>query len=228
VPDSGLVKASLEYKNSEDVGILTEIPFGLKPTDYTISASTSWKQTPAKGKSAPKSEYTGSLPKTLTMDVLFVNNYTGKTVAVWLVCQELLNMTRPTPASVDKNKPSSPVLLFRWGKLVPFMDCRLKSATIKYTMFDDQGEITMATASITLEEVESDLPGQNPTSGGVPGNRAHVVSEGDSLPAIAFREYDDAALWRGLADLNGIDDPMRLRIGQRLIVPPFEQVVARS
>ena len=79
-----------------------------------------------------------------------------------------------------------------------------------------------------LERVLAETPKQNPTSGGPLGNRAHVVSDGDSLASIAYREYDDAALWRGLADLNGIDDPMALRIGQRLIVPPFEQVAARS
>jgi nucleoid-associated protein YgaU len=83
-------------------------------------------------------------------------------------------------------------------------------------------------AQIVLERVQAETPKQNPSSGGLSGNRAHVVSEGDSLHSIAFREYDDPALWRGLADLNGIDDPMRLRAGQRLIVPPFEQAAARS
>jgi nucleoid-associated protein YgaU len=107
-------------------------------------------------------------------------------------------------------------------------DCHLKSVTIKLQEFDETGKTTRAVATISLEEVLADTPRQNPTSGGPAGNRAHVVAAGDSLASIAFREYDDAALWRGLADLNGIDDPMRLRIGQRLLVPPYADVAARS
>ena len=107
-------------------------------------------------------------------------------------------------------------------------DCHLKQATIKLQEFDQTGKTTRATATITLEQVTSDTKRQNPTSGGPASNRAHVVGAGDSLASIAFREYDDAALWRGLADLNGIDDPMRLQVGRRLIVPPYADVAARS
>jgi nucleoid-associated protein YgaU len=120
------------------------------------------------------------------------------------------------------------VLRFEWGILSPPFDVHLKSVTVKHQEFDETGKPTRATASIVLEEVSDPPKKQNPTSGGPAGNRAHVVSDGDSLASIAFREYDDPALWRGLADLNGIDDPMRLRLGQRLIVPPIADVAARS
>ncbi len=226
--DSALVKASLEAPEEED--ILT-VHFQFNPTEYTMTANTSWKQTPAKGKKAPKSEYTGNLPMTLTMDVLFDDNWgpdhsdIGEGADFW--AGTLQEMTLPTSASVGKKKPSAPELLFRWGSQVPFK-CHLKTVTVKYLMFKEDGTPTRAMASLVLEEIEDEPPRQNPTSGGPGGNRAHVVGEGDSLASIAFREYDDAALWRGLADLNGIEDPMGLRIGQRLIVPPYEHVAARS
>jgi nucleoid-associated protein YgaU len=223
--DAAPVRASLTYK---DPGEGPEVSFTFNPTEYTVSATTSWKQTPAKGKGAPKSEYTGNLPKTLTMDVLFVENWQGRDTNVELALIDLMLMTEPSDTSVSKDKPSSPVLLFRWGKRVPFFDCHLKSATVKYQMFNEEGDVTRATATIVLEEILAETPKQNPTSGGPSGNRAHVVTEGDSLASIAFREYDNAALWRGLADLNGIDDPMGLRVGQRLIVPPYERAAARS
>jgi nucleoid-associated protein YgaU len=204
VGKSALVKAGLIPK---DTGEAAGVWFMFNPTEYTITAQSSWKQTPAKGKTGPKSEFTGTLPQTLAMDVL---------------------LTKPSDPSIAKGKPSPPVLLFQWGDSPQFYDCHLKSVSVKYTMFDAKGNPTRATASIVLERVLAETPKQNPTSGGPVGNRAHVVSDGDSLPSIAYREYDDAALWRGLADLNGIDDPMALRTGQRLIVPPFEQAAARS
>ncbi len=222
-----LVRASLEYK---DPGEGINVKFSFNPTEYTITAASSWKQTPAKGKEGPTSEFTGTLPQTLSMDALFTNDGAkasgGDDVVVSTF--NLREMTKPSSASVSKEKPSAPVLLFKWGKNIEFYECHLKSVTIKYTLFDEKGDATRATASIVLERVQAETPKQNPSSGGLSGNRAHVVSEGDSLHSIAFREYDDPALWRGLADLNGIDDPMRLRAGQRLIVPPFEQAAARS
>ena len=223
--DSALVKASLQYK---DPGEGEHVKFAFNPTEYTISASQTWKQTPAKGKDGPKSEFTGTLPETLSMDVLFLDHWAGKKIDVVVETFNLRQMTKPSIASVNKDKPSAPVLLFHWGQQIEFYDCHLKSVSIKYTMFNAEGDPTRAVASIVLERVLAEVPKQNPTSGGPGGNRAHVVGDGDTLASIAWHEYDNAALWRGLAELNGIDDPMRLRIGQRLIVPPFEQTAARS
>jgi len=49
----------------------------------------------------------------------------------------------------------------------------------------------------------------------------YQVIEGDSLPDLAQRFYDDAALWRLLADYNALDDPNHLRPGQVLVLPPL-------
>jgi nucleoid-associated protein YgaU len=225
---SALVKAGLIPK---DTGEALGVWFMFNPTEYTITATSSWKQTPAKGKDGPKSEFTGTLPQTLAMDVLFVQDWGGPNKEIHDVIADTFNireLTKPSDPSIAKGKPSPPVLLFHWGDAPQFYDCHLKSVSVKYTMFDAKGNPTRAIASIVLERVLAETPKQNPTSGGPIGNRAHVVSDGDSLPSIAYREYDDAALWRGLADLNGIDDPMALRVGQRLIVPPYEHVAARS
>jgi hypothetical protein len=225
VANTAPVRATLEYIDSNEG---PPVEFGFNPTEYTLTASTSWKQTPSKGKGSPKSEYTGNLPETVTIDAIFIASWGGRKVDVFYDLLNLRGMCWPTDESSMQAKPSAPALMFRWGKHIIFSPCHLKTVTIRHTMFDETGEVTRATASITLEEVLEETPRQNPTSGGLAGSRAHVVASGDSLASIAFREYDNAALWRGLADLNGIDDPMRLRVGQRLIVPPFEQAAARS
>ena len=93
-------------------------------------------------------------------------------------------------------------------------------------MFTADGLPIRATCQVTLDELSGDAPKQNPTSGGLVPHRVHQVVEGDSLPAIAFREYGIPALWRTVAGLNGIDDPMRLRPGARLLLPPLEDVTA--
>jgi nucleoid-associated protein YgaU len=49
---------------------------------------------------------------------------------------------------------------------------------------------------------------------------------GDTLAAVAFREYGDATLWRAIADANLIDDPLRVRPGTELLIPPAVEAAA--
>ena len=53
----------------------------------------------------------------------------------------------------------------------------------------------------------------------------HRVVTGDTLAALAYAEYDDPEMWRLLAAFNGIDDPLRLRIGSLLMLPAPEELI---
>jgi len=46
-----------------------------------------------------------------------------------------------------------------------------------------------------------------------------VVRRGDTLSGIAAAEYLDPALWRPIADQNGLDDPLDLEPGMVLLLP---------
>ncbi len=51
------------------------------------------------------------------------------------------------------------------------------------------------------------------------GPRRYTVRAGDTLQRIAHEQLGDADEWRELANLNGIRDPRRLRVGQVLRLP---------
>ncbi len=68
------------------------------------------------------------------------------------------------------------------------------------------------------------LGAMNPTSGGTPGRSARVLQAGDSLAAIAQTTYADASLWREIAEVNGIDDPLDLPPGYALFLPAASEV----
>ena len=65
-------------------------------------------------------------------------------------------------------------------------------------------------------------PFQNPTSGGAAGHRSRVLGQGETLGLIASEEYGDAKQWRHIATANNIDNPIRLRAGTVLRLPPIE------
>jgi nucleoid-associated protein YgaU len=52
--------------------------------------------------------------------------------------------------------------------------------------------------------------------------------EGDSLQSIAYRELGKAAYWRAIADLNGIDDPLRVTAGTVLLIPSVADAARAS
>jgi len=51
--------------------------------------------------------------------------------------------------------------------------------------------------------------------------KVYTVQRGDTLQAIAYREYDNPSEWRRIAEANAVDDPLALEPGTRLLVPPI-------
>ena len=120
-----------------------------------------------------------------------------------------------------------PFVTFRWGsvdlpKSVPV------SLSIQFALFHPNGEPIRAHVDLELAQAEkastasssgADQP-QNPTTIAAGGLRMHRVRDGDSLPLLAFDAYGDPTLWREIAEANDVDDPLRLRSGTELTIPP--------
>jgi hypothetical protein len=121
-----------------------------------------------------------------------------------------------------------PMVTFQWGPPeVAFMyDCNVVNVNIDYNRFASTGIPLRAVVNITLQEQPSlfgTLP-TNPTSGGLPGRQAHTVTAGESLAGIATQRYGHPGRWRAVADCNDIEDPLRVRPGQRVYLPNPEEL----
>jgi nucleoid-associated protein YgaU len=204
-----------------------ELTFRFNPKEYSISKSATWNRPTTKGaKRATKPEFGGVQPRSLQME-LFFDDWEGRKDLVKDI-ETLLGWLQPTEKTINTKKPQPHLLTFKWGsKQGPFKGF-LKSVSAKYTMFDSDGGPVRATAQITLEEVAIEAAGQNPTSGSAGSRRTHLVAAGDSLHSIAYAEYDDPNLWRGLAAYNGIDDPLRVTPGSRLLIPSADEAAGLS
>ncbi len=226
MPSAGAkpTKASLEVDSGELAG--KKLVFMFNPAEYTIAKSASWTRPTTSGaKSSTKPQFQGSNAQTLTMEIFFDEFETGGEVATKV--QTLFDWLKPTDQSVQKKKPEPPILKFVWGSNPALSNFRayIKSVSAKYTMFKTDGTPSRASANITLEEVPVDPKKQNPTSGAIHSRATHVMREGDSLASVAYGEYGDAALWRGLAAFNEIDDPGRVPPGSRLLLPTIDEVL---
>jgi len=120
-----------------------------------------------------------------------------------------------------KNKKGRPPRVrFQWGQAWSF-DAVITSITQKFTLFKADGTPVRATLDVSFQQVKdaSLYPAQNPTSGGIGGERVWTVREGDTLSAIAYAEYGDSNRWRPIADANRLTRVRRLKPGTLLAIP---------
>jgi hypothetical protein len=117
-----------------------------------------------------------------------------------------------------------PILRFMWGFGAPLNNTtvNLESVTIDYQRFDFSGTPVWAKVGLTLVEYSSPWGPTNPTSGGVAGRTKHVLSQGENVMQIAQRAYGSPNAWRRVAEANGVDDPLRLKPGRTLMLPPAD------
>jgi len=202
-----------------------KLSFMYNPAELTTAKSANWNRPQQKGAgSAGKPQFTGAGPQTVQMEIWF-DAWDAADADVTGCVKTLFEWTKPTPASIKKKLPRPPVLGFQWGsnQILQNLMFFLKTVNAKYVLFKPDGTPIRASATISLEEVPEDPPGQNPSSGSRESRRSHLVGAGDSLHSVAYREYGDAGLWRGIAAFNEIDDPLRVAAGTRILVPTADE-----
>ncbi|WP_347353667.1 LysM peptidoglycan-binding domain-containing protein [Intrasporangium sp.] len=206
---------------------IDKISFQFNPKELNVNKAARWIRATGQGntKSGPP-QFQGPEPAKLTLEMFLDASDTQGTTVVKTV-ERLMACCVPTTASHDRDKGSPPWVLFRWGGLTGFL-AYVSQVGVRYTLFTPGGLPIRATCTVSLEELAGETPRQNPTSGGLVPRRVHVVVEGDTLAALAYREYGSPGLWRAVAAVNGIDDPMRLPPGTRLLMPSGEDLAAAT
>jgi hypothetical protein len=215
-----VLKASLTILEPKAGGAMAEldhIEFPFNPREWAITHAAEWKTETTK-KGTPPPEFKGPKPASASVEI-FLDESDRDGGDISKTVTRLKTLVTPDPSSVSGNKPSAPHVLFEWGEAIRFKGY-VDSVAVKYTMFRGQGTPIRGTVTVAMKEFPEPASKQNPTSGSVPGHRTHRVVAGDSLASIAYAEYGDPNGWRRLADANGIDDPLRVRDGTVLHVPP--------
>ncbi len=195
------------------------------PTEYAFAKEVGWAEAADRGANIPQLEFVGGKPATLTLSLFFDTNDTGEDVRTKYT-NDLWDLALVNPDRLDSktNKGRPPECMFEWGNAWSFKAV-VTSMTQKFTMFLEDGTPTRATVDLTLKQAHDPgrFPAQNPTSGGVAGHRTRVVQQRETLDLIAAEEYGESRHWRHIAEANGIDNPLRLRPGTRLAIPPLDE-----
>lgn len=202
----------------------SEITFMFNPTEYRISQTASISHSPSWSDPGGHIEYTGTSGLTVSMQ-LFFDDFASMKGDVTPKITKLLSWQYP-----DKAKQVGPPFVkFEWGnKQLENFKGVITSINISYTVFNKTGTPIQAKVDLTLDGNIDPLPGKNPTSHATDMRRVHSVVEGETIAMIAFAELGQSTYWRAIAEVNNIDDPMRIRPGQFLLIPSAADAAQNS
>jgi len=205
-----LVKAKIYEVYNNDERKREAITCMFNPSEYTISKSNQYTETPDQTADAPHSDIFKVGAKTLKLNLFFDTYEKGEDVSIkterlWTF------MERRT----DSNEPKQ--VAFEWG--VFKFTAYITNITQRITMFRHDGVPVRAKVDVSFTEYKKKPENQNPTSGGGPLERIWKVVSGNRLDLIAFNVYNDATQWRRIAEHNHLSNPLNLRPGQILRVP---------
>lgn len=107
-----------------------------------------------------------------------------------------------------------------WGSF--FMYGVMKSADVKYTLFDRQGKPLRAKVNATFAENVSDVARARMERNSSPDlTHIRVVQAGDTLPLMTHRIYGDSSYYQEIARINGLRHFRKLKPGTELWFPPI-------
>lgn len=192
-----------------------EIAALFNPNLLTIQKTVNWHEAPGAERDVPASQFTHGNPATLTMDLFFDTYEAGTDVR-----QHTQKIASLTTVEEHGKIHRPPICQLVWGQAGVFFQGVVESLSQRFTVFLADGTPVRATLGCTFKEWRSDeeeARRQRKESADVAKTR--TLRRGDSLSSIAGEEYNDPALWRPIAEANGIDNPRTLTSGRVLAIP---------
>ncbi len=122
-------------------------------------------------------------------------------------------------AEVDPDLHHPPICRLSWGAHGAFFTGVLRELDQRFTLFLADGTPVRATVHCTFLEFRTRAQARRRERHSADVVKTWLVRAGDTLQAIASKEYRDPALWRHIATANAIVDPRRLEPGTVLTIP---------
>lgn len=244
---AGITQVSAAQAASTALGMFPAITFWVPPDTLRMTKSADWSVTQSQtAEGSGPAAWNGTQPLQISFNFILdttaadsasvattatqgrLNTSTGPdSTNVLPIVEQLLALCEVDPASTLIGEPDGSVVVLLWGEFVSPM-CYVTNVDFTFTRFNASGSPTRAEGVVSLMQYPVTPLSTNPTSGGEEIRRTETVFEGDRLPHLAYRAFRSPSRWRDLALANGITDPMRLSIGESLVVPGVSELPPRG
>lgn len=211
----------------KDVGLTQEIkkiPFFINPHTIQVSKEAKLESEEVPGGTESK-KFNLTYPLCLKLGEMWFDTYDDKPKVS--VREKYINDLESLLDYIPETH-YLPIVVFNWGKFSStarnpqYYKFFCNKVTVDYTLFLPDATPVRAKVDLTLEQVfpqkdeNAVRPKESPDHA-----KLYTVKKGDTLQGIAMKEYDDAREWRRIAKTNNLNDPMELRPGMKLLVPPI-------
>jgi nucleoid-associated protein YgaU len=231
-----LLKARVQRFNADGTPDGEPFPVQFNPTEYTLSKAAQIAEIPIPGLDQPILQFVRGQTETMSLDLFFDTTEDGMGPGATPVTEKTDKFYELI--KINKGTHAPPILRFTWGQegfaganfdgvwasqaRSDGFQCVVESVKQRFTLFSSEGIPLRAVLSVSLREYYSLEEQINRIDFNSPDHtHSHVVQRGDTLARIAADKYDDPTQWRAIADHNGIIDPLDLKPGTVLEVPPI-------
>ena len=231
------LKATFQRVN-QDGTLGDALTVSFNPTEYTLTKGAQLHEVTIPGLDSPILQFVRGQTESLSLDLFFDSTESGmddSAVSVTTLTDPFYQLIK-----IDGATHAPPICFFAWGTDFPGQrsyaslgggtgsqqrhgfKCIVESVRQRYTLFGPQGTPLRATLSISLKEYKTlaeqiaEINAQSPDH-----SHTHLVQAGETLCQIAAAAYNDPSQWRAIANQNDLLDPLNLRAGQMLEIPPL-------
>ncbi|MCM1180666.1 MAG: hypothetical protein NC347_10450 [Clostridium sp.] len=212
-----VTKAKLDVEGKEN-----PIQVEFNPTEYSLSNGIQYSEKNIPGLDGPIGQYISGNSTTLNVTLHF-NTYVPPTLEkpteggqdVTKYTKEIVMLTQ-----IDGTLHRVPKVTFSWGS-IKFTGI-ITEVKENYTMFLASGMPVRAKLDVTFKSVYDVENGKRTSPFESPDRtKARVYMQGEALWSIAAQEYGNPKYWRVIAEENKILNPLDIREGQVLKLPPL-------
>ncbi len=214
-----LEKAVISQEQGEDISVM------FNPSEYNLQTSVNYSTVNVPGLDSPIAQFISGGQDSLTVQLMF-STYEPPTYdpskqrVVPVKDSEMTDVSALTSKLYKLTRVNSllhrpPVCTFKWGSL-QFKGV-VTDVSQKFTMFLSSGKPVRASVDVTFKSVpESSDLGKSDVFKGFGSDKVRVVDESTSLWQIAYEEFGDADLWKDLAKLNNVVNPLNIISGLKI------------
>ena len=203
--------------NQAEFGAASErdtLTVAFNPTEYGQNAANAYAEAAIPGLQAPLIQFGRGESQTLSLELLLDTHTYGEDADIRETALRRLDGF----LAVDGELHAPPPCRVVWGSLV-FVGV-LTELQRRFVLFLDNGRPVRARVQLTFKEyVPVEIQVRSVPRASPDKRRTWRFREGDRLDRLAFDLFGDTALWRAIAQANGIEDPLRIEPGRLLRIP---------
>ncbi len=201
---------------------LGEYTVRYNPTNIEHSYDINFDEKQAVGSSGTENKYQFSKPEKLTFELIFdgtvIEEGSSEKYEVDKDIKEFKKLV--VEFNGDIHRPN--FVRLSWGAFS--FKGQIADVSFSYSAFSPRGKALKAKANVSFVEVtdvNSRLAAENKSS----PDLTHLITikEGDSLPILCKRIYDDPMYYLQVARINNLESFRKIKAGDTILFPPLEK-----